>query len=141
MTEQNRTDYALLILRVGLGTVFIAHGYLKVFIVGMAGAAQFFDSAGIPGWLAYPVAILEVGGGALLIAGIATRLVSAILLPVLVGALWYHAGNGWLWVNSHGGWEYPAFLLVATTAQALLGSGAFALRYGRNDTQNGRVAK
>ena len=129
MNDQDRTNYAILILRIGLGTVFIAHGLLKVFVVTLPGAAQFFDSAGIPGWLAYPVAFLEIGGGALLIAGIATRIVSVVLIPILLGALWFHVGNGWLFVNTHGGWEYPAFLIVATTAQGLLGSGAFALRF------------
>ena len=130
MNDQDRTNYAAFVLRIGLGTVFMAHGYLKVFIVTLPGAAQFFDSAGLPGWLAYPVAILEIGGGALLIAGIATRIVSVILMPILVGALWYHSGNGWLFVNTHGGWEYPAFVIVATTAPGLLGRGAFALRIG-----------
>ena len=128
MNDQDRTNYATFILRIGLGTVFIAHGLLKVFVVTLPGAAQFFESAGFPGWLAYPVAVLEIGGGALLIAGIATRIVSVIFIPILLGALWYHAGNGWVFANTNGGWEYPAFLIVATTAQGLLGSGAFALR-------------
>ena len=128
MNAEDRTNFAALLLRVGLGTVFIAHGYLKVFVVSLPGAAQFFESAGFPGWLAYPVAILEIGGGALLIAGIATRIVSVVLIPILVGAFWFHSGNGWLFVNTHGGWEYPAFLIVATATQGLLGSGAFALR-------------
>ena len=130
MNDHDRTSYAALILRIGLGTVFMAHGYLKIFIVTLPGAAQFFEGAGLPGWLAYLVAILEIGGGALLIAGVATQIVSVLLLPVLIGALWYHSGNGWLFVNQHGGWEYPAFLIVATSAQALLGNGAFALRIG-----------
>ena len=130
MNDHDRTSYAALILRIGLGTVFVAHGYLKVFLVTLPGAAQFFEGAGLPGWLAYLVAILEIGGGALLIAGVATQIVSVLLLPVLIGALWYHSGNGWLFVNQHGGWEYPAFLIVATSAQALLGNGAFALRIG-----------
>ncbi|MGI9221407.1 MAG: DoxX family protein [Woeseiaceae bacterium] len=128
MNAEDQTNFAALLLRIGLGTVFIAHGFLKVFVVTLPGAAQFFESAGFPGWLAYPVAILEIGGGALLIAGIATRIVSVVLIPILVGAFWFHSGNGWLFVNTHGGWEYPAFLIVATAAQGLLGSGAFALR-------------
>ena len=129
MGNQDRTNYAILILRSGLGTVFIAHGLLKVFVVTLPGAAQFFESAGFPGWLAYPVAFIEIGGGAMLIAGIATRMVSVVFIPILLGALWFHAGNGWLFVNTNGGWEYPAFLIVATAAQGLLGSGAFVLRF------------
>ena len=39
-----------------------------------------------------------------------------------------HLGNGWVFSNTGGGWEYPAFLIVASFALWLLGDGAFALR-------------
>jgi len=65
-----------------------------------------------------------------LIAGVATRVLSVMFLPILVGALWVHAGNGWVFSAPNGGWEYVAFLIGATIVQALLGSGAFALRLG-----------
>ena len=48
-------------------------------------------------------------------------------MPVLLGAAWVHSGNGWLFTNEGGGWEYPLFLTVAAFAQALLGDGAYAL--------------
>jgi len=47
---------------------------------------------------------------------------------VLLGALWVHIGNGWVFSAPNGGWEYPAFLVVIAAAVALLGDGAFALR-------------
>lgn len=126
--ENIRTQqYAAFLLRVSLGVMFIAHGLLKVVVFTLPGTAQFFDGVGLPGWLAYPVAWLEIGGGALLIAGIATRILSIAFLPVLLGALWVHSGNGWTFSAPNGGWEYPAFLLAATIVQAMLGSGAFAL--------------
>jgi putative oxidoreductase len=34
------------------------------------------------------------------------------MLPILLGALWTHAGNGWVFSNPNGGWEYPAFLVL-----------------------------
>ena len=129
-------QYAALILRVSLGTVFIAHGLLKVLVFTLPGTALFFDGAGFPGWLAYPVAYLEIGGGALLIAGIATRQLSLLFLPILLGALWVHAGNGWVFSNPDGGWEYVAFLIVATVVQAMIGSGAFALRLGSEEARD-----
>jgi putative oxidoreductase len=110
--------------------MFIAHGLLKVLVFTLPGTAQFFDGIGLAGWLAYPVAYFEIGGGALLIAGIATRTLSLLFLPILLGALWVHAGNGWVFSATNGGWEYPAFLIAATVVQALLGNGAFALRPG-----------
>lgn len=128
MNDKDLTYYAAFILRVSLGIMFIAHGLLKVLVFTMPGTAQFFESVGFPGWLAYPVAFFEIGGGALLIAGIATRIVSVLFIPILLGALWVHAGNGWVFTSANGGWEYVAFLIVAIAVQALLGNGAFALR-------------
>jgi putative oxidoreductase len=128
MNDQSLTKYATFILRVSLGIMFIAHGLLKVLVFTLPGTAQFFEGVGFPGWLTYPVAFFEIGGGALLIAGIATRIVSVLFIPIVLGALWVHAGNGWVFTSANGGWEYVAFLIVATTVQGLLGNGAFALR-------------
>ena len=54
---------------------------------------------------------------------------SIALIPVLIGATWAHSGNGWLFTSPKGGWEYPAFWTVTLFVQALLGDGAFALRW------------
>ena len=56
------------------------------------------------------------------------RAVSVALLPVLLGATYVHFGAGWVFSNPNGGWEYPAFLTLATVVQALLGPGRFAVR-------------
>ena len=124
----DRTEYAGLILRIGLGTMFIAHGLLKVLVFTLPGTAGFFEQVGFPGWLAYIVAFAEIGGGALLIAGIAVRAVTLALIPVLLGALYVHFGSGWVFSNPNGGWEYPAFLVLASVVQVLLGPGKFAVR-------------
>jgi len=55
-------------------------------------------------------------------------------VPVLLGATWAHAGNGWLFTSPNGGWEYPAFWTVALIVQAFLGDGAFAARAASNST-------
>ena len=123
----DKTEYAAFILRIGLGVMFIAHGLLKVMVFTLPGTAGFFESVGFPGWLAYIVAFAEIGGGALLIAGIAVRAVSLALIPVLLGALYVHFGAGWVFSNPNGGWEYPAFLVLASVVQVLLGPGKFAL--------------
>ena len=49
------------------------------------------------------------------------------LIPILAGAAWVHAGNGWVFTAQNGGWEYPVFLIAASLAQALLGDGRYAL--------------
>lgn len=126
--KNNQTDIAILILRLSLGAMFIAHGLLKVMVFTMPGTVGFFESVGFPGWTAYAVVAAEIGGGALLILGIETRRVAIALVPILLGATYVHLGNGWVFSNEHGGWEYPLFLTLMTVVQALLGSGRYAVR-------------
>jgi len=128
MIENRTAPYAALVLRLSLGLMFVAHALLKLLVFTLPGTAQFFQSMGLPGPLAYLVFAAELLGGVLLIAGIGSRWVAAALVPVLLGATWAHIGNGWLFSAPNGGWEYPAFLTVAAVVQALLGDGAYALR-------------
>jgi putative oxidoreductase len=128
MTDSRNTAAAALLLRIALGTLFIAHALLKYFVFTLPGTAQFFESLGLPGVLGYATFAAELVGGALLILGVRTRIVALALVPVLLGATWAHAGNGWLFTSPKGGWEYPAFWTIALVVQALLGDGAFALR-------------
>ena len=127
-TIDNRTaPYAALVLRVSLGVMYIAHSLvLKHFTFTLAGTAQFFESLGLPGALAYLTFWAELIGGVLLIAGIGTRVVALALIPILLGATWVHAGNGWVFSAANGGWEYPVFLIAASLVLALLGGGRFA---------------
>jgi putative oxidoreductase len=119
---------AALVLRVSLGVMYIAHSLvLKHFTYTLPGTAQFFESIGLPGALAYVTFWAELLGGIFLVAGIGTRWVSLALIPILLGATWVHAGNGWVFSNPNGGWEYPAFLVVASLVQALLGDGKYSL--------------
>lgn len=135
MTESRTAPYAALVLRLSLGTMFVAHALLKLVVFTLPGTVQFFQSIGLPGPLAYAVFAAELVGGLLLIAGVGTRWVAAALVPVLLGATWAHVGNGWLFSGPNGGWEYPAFLTVAAVVQALLGNGAYALANLRAERQ------
>jgi putative oxidoreductase len=125
----NNSDYAALVLRIGLGIMFLAHGLLKLLVFTLPGTVAFFEQVGFPGWTAYLVTFAEIGGGLLLIAGVAVRAVSIAFVPVLLGATFVHFGSGWVFSNPNGGWEYPAFLTLTAVVQALLGPGAFALRF------------
>ena len=123
----NTTDHAALILRLALGTMFLIHGLLKFFVFTMPGTADFFASVGFPGWTAYIVVPAEVLAGVALIAGFQTRWVALAGVPILLGSLAVHAGNGWVFSNANGGWEYPLFLIVTALVVALLGGGRFAV--------------
>ena len=95
---------------------------------------------GLPAVLAYLTIIAELGGGVALILGVATRVVSAALIPVLLGAAWVHWGNGWGFSNEGGGWEYPIFWAAAQASLVLLGNGAYALRVPFVDRVLGQAA-
>jgi putative oxidoreductase len=108
------------LLRVALGIMFIAHSVvLKYLTFTLAGTAQYFASIGLPAFLAYVVFAVEAVGGVLLVLGIATRWVALALIPVLLGAMWVHLGNGWVFSAPNGGWEYPLFLVVISAVVAL----------------------
>ena len=128
MIDTRTAPYAALLLRVSLGVLFIAHALLKWLVFTLPGAAGFFQSVGLPGWLAYATTFAELTGGTALILGIYARYAALALTPILIGAIvTVHAANGWLFTNKNGGWEYPAFWAIALVAQFLLGDGAFAL--------------
>jgi putative oxidoreductase len=139
MFESFGKSAAPALLRVSLGVMYLTHSVvLKLFTYGLAGTAGYFASIGLPPALAYAVFAAEALGGALLLANVATGWVSLALVPVLGGALWAHAGNGWVFSNAGGGWEYPLFLIVVSVVVALQ---AFATRVPAARVDLGTVAR
>jgi len=124
----NTAPYGALALRLALGLAALSHGLLKLLVFTPAGTVGYFASLGLPPAAGYLVMLAEIGGGLALIAGAYVRPVAVAMLPVLLGALWVHSGNGWMFASPNGGWEYPAFWTVALVVQALVGPGAFALK-------------
>src|SRR5690606_12845861 len=125
-------DLAAFILRATMGILFIIHGGLKLFVFTPAGTAQFFESIGFPGFLAYPVIAIEILGGIALLLGVWTRSISLALAVVLLGTIYApHGAAGFFFSNPGGGWEYPAFWAITLVALALLGNGAFAVQRNR----------
>ncbi len=128
MNQDKLAPIGALVLRVALGVMFLVHSlYLKLVVFTLPGTMKFYESLGLPAWGAHATIAVEAIGGVLLILGYRTRYAALATLPVLLGATWVHAKNGWLFTNTGGGWEYPVFLAIAVIAQALLGDGALAL--------------
>lgn len=123
----NVQPHAIALLRVSLGVMALAHGLLKVFVFTLPGTVGYFESLGLPGFLAYLTILGELGGGLALILGIYTRWISLAMIPLLLGATSIHLGNGWMFSNDGGGWEFPLFWTIALLVQAGLGSGSFSL--------------
>lgn len=131
MNRLSTNNYAALTLRLSLGVMLLAHALLKILVFTLPGTMQFFDSVGLPGWLAYVVTGMELIGGILFLGGVAVRWAALALVPIMLGAASVHWGNGWLFSSPNGGWEYPVLLAVLMIVQALLGPGAYAIRLGR----------
>lgn len=115
------------ILRLAVGTVFLAHGIQKASAWGLAGGVPFFRQAGIPiPELAAPlVAAIELGGGVALLLGYGTRVAAALLAAVMAVALVaVHAPHGFFLPN---GYEFVLTLGAACLALALTGPGRLAL--------------
>ena len=134
MNEEKNNDLGLLILRVSLGIVFLAHGWLKVFTFGLDRGYQVFEAHTIwhinliPGWFIYPAAAIEWIGGIMLILGVRTQWALPLLAGVAFGAGAVHFENGWNYTSKpDGGWEYGIFLFICCVALWLTGPGKLRL--------------
>jgi putative oxidoreductase len=128
MRNPELVEVAALLLRLALAAMFFAHAWLKLRVFTIPGTVKYFESLGVPGFLAYFTIAAEIGGGLLLLFGIGTRWVALALVPLMLGTIvLVHGRNGWLFSNKDGGWEYPAFWIVGLLVLAALGDGAAAI--------------
>ncbi len=131
MADAEAINLALLLLRVALGGIFLAHGINHVFGGGkIEGTGRWFDSLGMrPGILhAWLASVTEIGAGALLVAGLLTPLASAGVVGTMVVAwITNHLKNGFFIFRPGEGWEYVMTLTVLGLALAMLGPGEWSL--------------
>jgi putative oxidoreductase len=131
MSDVDAVNLALLMFRVAVGGVMIAHGYNHVWGGGkIAGTAAWFESMGmrpakVHAWLA---SITELGAGALLVLGLLTPLAAAGLIGVMAVAwITAHRTNGFFIFRPGQGWEYVMVLLVCGLLLGAIGSGEWSL--------------
>ncbi|MHB8154430.1 MAG: DoxX family protein [Candidatus Omnitrophota bacterium] len=125
-------NWGILVLRLGIGVMFLAHGLQKAFGFfggpGIKGFSQMLSGLGfapaIP-W-AYLAAYTEALGGIFLIMGLYTRSSAAMLLVlIVVAAIKVHLGKGFF--LSNGGFEYTFVIAAACLSLILLGPGKFSI--------------
>lgn len=115
---------ALLVLRLALGAVMVAHGYQKVH-----GHLHEFSatvrSLGLPAWLGYVSAFTEFLGGILVVLGLFTRAAAfAIAIDMYVAIAKVHWKHG---LVGAGGYEFPLALAAIAFALIFFGAGPIAL--------------
>jgi len=115
-------EIGALILRVVLGITFFIHGYVK-FQGGIENQAAWFSSIGLPGFLAYVVAIIELVGGFALIIGLGTKIISALIAILMIGAtVKVKLSLGFLGNGQMAGYELDVVLLAMAVFLAINGS-------------------
>ena len=113
----------VLVLRLALGAILIAHGAQKIFQFGLAGASESFASMGIPlASVAAPVvAYVELIGGVAIVVGFATRIAAALAaVTLLVATFVVHLPFG-IFVADNG---FELTLALAAVCIALVATGA-----------------
>jgi putative oxidoreductase len=139
LTWNPGTDVGLLLLRLGVGGVFVAHGLQKVFGLwggpGINGFAQALESFGFTQsiTLAWVTGIGELLGGAFVIIGAVTPLAAAGLLGIMINVVLLKLGNGFFIAGpaGAGAFEFEVVLGLAAGALVLTGPGRIALDNGR----------
>lgn len=110
----------LLVLRLVLGIIMIAHGWQKI-ADHLHGITGMMHQIGFPPFMAYLVVATEFGGGILILIGFLTRFAAlATFVEMLVAILKVHLPHGLF--ASNGGFEFP--MACAAIAFALIFSGA-----------------
>lgn len=116
---KNNQDLGLLLLRIALGAVFIAHGWSKW--QDMDGTIQFFSTLGLSSMIAYLVATIELLGGFAMLLGFWHRLAGWLLAAIMLGVIITVKGSkGFL-----GGYEFELTLLLVSVAMAMMSPGKY----------------
>ena len=124
---KNKYELGALILRVVLGISFFIHGVSK-FQGGIENTVGWFESIGLPGFLAYATALIEVVGGIALVLGLFTSLVSVLFVLLMAGAIVkVKLAAGFLGNGQTAGYELDLAFLAMAVSLAITGSKAYAL--------------
>ena len=119
---------ALLVMRLALGAVMVAHGFHKVF-GGLHHHADFVASLGLPAWTAYLSSFTEFLGGLLVLLGLFTRVAALAIcidLSVAIAKVNFHNG-----LMGNGGYEFPLALAALAFALVFFGGGPIAFDHIR----------
>lgn len=131
MSDSDAIDLALLLLRLGVGAVMLAHGIRHIFGGGkIAGTARWFGSMGMkaPMMQAWLASLTEIGAGVALVLGLLTPLGGAgVVGTMAVALIANHFKNGFFIFNKGEGYEYVMTVLLCGVVLGTVGPGSWSL--------------
>jgi len=132
---------ALLLMRLALGAIMVAHGYHKVF-GGLQHFAHMVGGMGIPIWLGYVAAFTELLGGLLILVGFFTRPAAFAVCIELAVAIWkVHLHNGLMGSPDRPGYEFPLAAAALALALIFFGGGPISLDHVLRSGGGGSTSK
>lgn len=111
-------------IRASIGAIFIVHS-LKKFDPSWQ---EWLINIGIPPEMQLPIALAELVGGALLIAGVLTRITGSVFAVILLGAIFHIRWENGFFV-SKGGWEWDLVMLAAVLLTVAAGPGRISISH------------
>ncbi|NRB21724.1 DoxX family protein [Candidatus Dependentiae bacterium] len=128
LDSNNAKDVGLLILRIGIGLIFVKHGYPKIMggpqmWQGLGGAMANLGITFAPTFWGFMAACSEFFGGLCLIFGFLTRPAAFLLGCVMFTAVVMHASKGDPWSTM----AHPLSLLVVFIALFVAGAGNYSV--------------
>jgi putative oxidoreductase len=130
MIDRRTAPYAALLLRAVVGALFILHIYRKFFITGIDTWWEGLAHSGYPKVVIIYVLVAEFSAAVALPLGLWTRWVSLLALPLIAGAAHFWLIRKGFWFGDAGA-EFPLLWAAALLVLALLGDGAYAVRWPR----------
>lgn len=122
LEKYKNPDLGLLLIRLGLGIIFIAHGWQK--FGAMDGTIAFFGSLGLPAVVAYLISTIELLGGIALVLGIYTQWAGLLIALLMVGAIYLVKFK----MGLIGGYELDLGLLIAALNIFFTGPGKYTVQ-------------
>jgi putative oxidoreductase len=128
--ESSAFDWALLVVRIIVGVVFMVHGAQKLF--GAFGGPGLSATVQMMGPLGYLVTVGEFFGGLGLIVGFLARFSAASIILIMLGAIGMVHGQfgffmNWLGNQAGEGFEYHLLAIGALLPIVIVGPGRFAI--------------
>lgn len=123
--QVNRADIGMLILRIGVAFIFLAHGALNL-TTDSESINTIMTGLGFPGGMAYVIGITEITSAVMMLAGVLVAYAAWVQIVIAAGLVFIIKGPKGFNIDN-GGYEYSLLILVASIAILLLGPGKFVL--------------